>query len=357
MSTNEQREKRVRIKALLEEKGLDAVILRKGANVAWIIGGRAHIPTTLELSCLDVVIYRDRIVIVTNKIEASRLQTEELSGDEELIVVNWFESRDAQLPKGSKIGIDGVDSERVNIGTEIETLRRSLNRYEVERLREIAYDASEALSTAMFELEPHDSEVQAAGRIAKRMWERNLEPIVLLVAGENRLKKFRHPLPTGSTLDGRAMGVVCARRKGLIASLSRIVTFKPLTDEETETYNRLLRVESAFLGATIPGATFSEVFKKGEIAYSINGFDRDEWTKHHQGGPTGYMPRDYPAHEGTNSLIGESNAIAWNPSASGFKVEDLLITSSTGFEFLTLQKNWPTVMIEGRSRPAIADRL
>ena len=51
----EQREKRARIKALLEAKNLDAVVLKKGANVAWIIGGRAHIPTTLELSCLDVI--------------------------------------------------------------------------------------------------------------------------------------------------------------------------------------------------------------------------------------------------------------------------------------------------------------
>ena len=74
----EQREKRARIKALLEAKNLDAVVLKKGANVAWIIGGRAHIPTTLELSCMDVVVYRDRIVVVTNKIEAPRLEAEEL---------------------------------------------------------------------------------------------------------------------------------------------------------------------------------------------------------------------------------------------------------------------------------------
>lgn len=356
MSALEQREKRVRIKALLEEKGLEAVVLRKGANVAWIIGGRAHIPTTLELSCMDVIVYRDRIVIVTNKIEAPRLQAEELSGDEELVIVNWFEGRDAQLPKGSEIGIDGVDGERINIGSEIEALRRSLNQYEVERLRDISCDASDALSIAMFELKPQDSEVQAAGKIAQRMWERNLEPIVLLVAGENRLKKFRHPLPTRDSLGGRAMGVICARRKGLIASLSRLVTFNPLTTEESETYHRLLRVEAAFLDATIPGATFADVFKKGEIAYSLNGFDRDEWTKHHQGGPTGYMPRDYPAHEGTTALIGVNNAIAWNPSAAGFKVEDLVITNDSGFEFLTLRDNWPTVLVEGRKRPAIAER-
>ena len=188
----EQREKRARIKALLESKGLDAVVLKKGANVAWIIGGRAHIPTTLELSCMDVVLYRDRIVVVTNKIEAPRLKEEELSGDEELIVVNWFEGREGQLPKGERIGVDGPESDRVNLQSEIETLRRSLNDYEVNRLREIGKDAAAALGEAMLDISPDMSEVEVAGEIAEELWERNLEPVVLLVAGESRIKRFRH---------------------------------------------------------------------------------------------------------------------------------------------------------------------
>ncbi|NCX36795.1 MAG: hypothetical protein EBX19_09400, partial [Actinobacteria bacterium] len=127
MTKEEQREKRARISLLLRSKELEAVVLRKGANVAWIIGGRAHIPTTLELSCMDVIVYQDRIVIVTNKIEAPRLIAEELSGDEEVLVVNWFEGRDALLPKGARIGSDGPDGERTNIQSDIEALRRNLN--------------------------------------------------------------------------------------------------------------------------------------------------------------------------------------------------------------------------------------
>ena len=162
----EQREKRARIKALLEAKGLDAVVLKKGANVAWIIGGRAHIPTTLELSCMDVVVYRDRIVVVTNKIEAPRLKEEELSGEEELIIVNWFEGREAQLPKGERIGVDGAESDRVNLQTEIETLRRSLNDYEINRLKDIGAEAAAALSEAMLDIDPNMTEVEVAGEIA-----------------------------------------------------------------------------------------------------------------------------------------------------------------------------------------------
>ncbi|MBU3692895.1 MAG: M24 family metallopeptidase [Candidatus Nanopelagicaceae bacterium] len=352
----EQREKRARISALLTEKNLDAVILKKGANVAWIIGGRAHIPTTLELSCMDVIVYRDRIVVVTNKIEAPRLQAEELTGDEELIVINWFEGREGQLPKGERIGVDGAENERVNLQTEIETMRRALNDYEVNKLREISKDAADALGEAMLDIDPDMSEVEVAGEIAEELWERNLEPVVLLVAGENRIKNFRHPLPTTDEVGDIAMGVICARRKGLIASVTRIISFSEISSEIQDTYRRLLNVESAFLDGTKVGATFAEAFKSGEVAYLQNGFARDEWTKHHQGGPTGYLPRDYPAHEKTTQIIGLNNAIAWNPSAEGLKVEDTVVTTSAGLEILTVDPNWPTIEIAGRARPALLQR-
>jgi len=327
MNKSEQREKRARIKALLAEKGLDALVLRKGANVAWIIGGRAHIPTTLELSCMDVVVYPDRIVVVTNKIEAQRLQDEELSGDEELIVVNWFEGRDAHLPKGPKIGVDGIDSERTNIQGEIENLRRKLNEFEIARLKEIGRDATDALEEAMLDIDGDANESEVAGEIAEELWERNLEPVVLLVAGEVRIKKYRHPLPTTAKVGSLAMGVICARRKGLIASVTRLVHFGELKSEVKENYIKLLNVESAFLDGTKPGATLADAFKAGQVEYLKQGFERDEWTNHHQGGPTGYLPRDFTAHEKTNQLIEVRNAIAWNPSAAGLKVEDTLVVT------------------------------
>ena len=352
----EQREKRARIRGLLEAKGLDAVVLKKGANVAWIIGGRAHIPTTLELSCMDVVVYRDRIVVVTNKIEAPRLKEEEFSGDEELIIVNWFEGREGQLPKGERIGVDGAENDRVNLQTEIEALRRNLNDYEVNRLCEISKDAAEALGEAMLDIDPEMSEVEVAGEIAEDLWERNLEPVVLLVAGQDRIKKFRHPLPTTTEVGNTVMGVICARRKGLIASVTRIVNFGEISTQMHSTYQRLLKVESAFLENTKVGATFAEAFKAGTLAYLTEGFERDEWTEHHQGGPTGYLPRDYPAHEKSNQIIGIGNAIAWNPSAEGLKVEDTVITTESGLEILTVDAEWPMVEFAGRSRPAIAQR-
>ena len=356
MTKEEQREKRARISLLLRSKELEAVVLRKGANVAWIIGGRAHIPTTLELSCMDVIVYQDRIVVVTNKIEAPRLIAEELSGDEEVLVVNWFEGRDALLPKGAKIGSDGPDGERTNIQSDIEALRRNLNTFEVERLKDIGKDATEALEEAMLDIDPDMNEVEVAGEIAEELWERNLEPVVLLVAGESRINKFRHPLPTQNLIGKMAMGVICGRRKGLIASVTRIVKFGALTSEESENYLKLLKVEAEFLNATRPGVALSDAFKAGQVEYLKQGFDREEWTMHHQGGPTGYLPRDFPAHEKTSHEINLRNAIAWNPSALGLKVEDTLVTKEGGFDFVTGSETWPALEVQGRRRPGIASR-
>ncbi len=354
MKALEQREKRARVSALLDAKNLDAIVLKKGANVAWIIGGRAHIPTTLELACLDVIVYRDRIVVVTNKIEALRLEAEELSGDEELVIINWFEDRDRQLPTGKNIGTDSHDANRINISSEIEELRRALNSYEVERLKQIAADSAHALGEAMFEILPNSSEVMAAGVIARHLWQRNLEPIVLLVAGQERIRKYRHPLPTSSNLGSIFMGVICARRKGLIASVTRIRSFNPVSSEISDSYKRLLHVEAAFLDGSKVGSTYGEAFKSGAVEYLKQGFDGDEWSKHHQGGPTGYLPRDFPAHEKSTQIIGINNAIAWNPSAQGIKAEDTTITTASGLEIISFDPAWPSVEVAERVRPDIA---
>ena len=355
MSRGEVLEKLDRMRALLKERDLDAVILKKGANIAWAIGGRAHVPTTLEMACMDLVVRPDGIEVITNKIEAERLQSEELSGIEKVTVINWFEGRDGQLPQGERIGIDGPDPVRVNLATEIETLRRDLNEFEVARFREICADSAIALGDAMRSAKKGMSEVDLAGAIAKSCWEHNVEPVVLLVAGEERLPKFRHPLPTTSPLGSRFMGVICARRKGLIASVTRIASFTKIDDESAHWYERLLDVERVFINGSRVGAKLSDVVREGVAEYRNQGFDSEEWTRHHQGGPTGYLPRDFPAHEKTEREITAHNALAWNPSGKGLKVEDTLLTTVGGPEILTIDPAWPTQMVFERARPSLLE--
>lgn len=349
----------------MDRQGYEAIILRKAANIAWLMGGRAHVPTTLELACLDLVVRRDSIEVITNKIEAQRLRDEELSGDERVTVINWFEGRDGQLPRGSRVAIDGADAielsngvgnGRKNCASEIEQLRRSLNPVEIARFRSLASDCAGALGRAMYQIEKGESEVSAAGKIARALWEVDVEPVVLLVAGESRLKKYRHPLPTTSSIGSRYMGVVCGRRKGLIASVTRMATFSSLPSEDHEWYTRLLGVERVMLNSSRVGAKLGEILESTIAEYAKQGFEKDEWTKHHQGGLTGYLPRDFPAHAKSEVTLGPDNALAWNPSGEGWKVEDTILVTSSGIEVLTQDPKWPSQMHFEHARPAILQR-
>jgi antitoxin VapB len=199
------------------------------------------------------------------------------------------------------------------------------------------------------------TEVELAGVIAKSCWSRDLEPVVLLVAGEERIEKFRHPLPTVAPLGSRFMGVICARRKGLIASVTRIASFTRIDAETQSWYDRLLDVERVFINESQVGAKLSDVVKKGVAEYRNQGFDAEEWTRHHQGGPTGYLPRDFPAHEKTEREITSFNALAWNPSGKGLKVEDTLLTTPSGPEILTIDPKWPTQMVFEHARPSLLE--
>lgn len=353
---SETKNKYQRLCQLLDQENLDAIVLRRAPNIAWLIGGRAHIPTSVELACLDLIVTREGVTVVTNVIEAPRLIAEELDEIGAVIAVPWWEGREPQLPHGARVGCDIPDHDSVNIAPKIETVRRTLNDEEIKRFKSICSDAASALYSAMSSLSGSESELEVAGVVAHQLWNRNLEPVVLLVAGEERAQKFRHFLPTTALLGGQASVSICARRKGLIASATRIATFGEVSTQRLGDYDRLLHVEAAFLEATKAGTTFGQALDAGVVAYGAQGFVPNEWHHHHQGGSIGYLPRDWPATMMNQTPITARNAIAWNPTAQGWKVEDTLLIGTDGLEILTVDSDWPMQTIAHRSRPSLLRR-
>jgi antitoxin VapB len=142
----------------------------------------------------------------------------------------------------------------------------------------------------------------------------------------------------------------------LIASVTRIVTFGEVTDSMINEYSSIYKVEGALLDATVVGKAFSDPINAAIAAYPANGFDADEWTKHHQGGPTGFLPRDWPANQGSTRFIAENQPIAWNPTGKGWKAEDTILATSAGAKMLTNDPDWPTFEVNGRTRAFLLQR-
>ena len=338
------------------EKGLEALVLRRNPNLAWAIAGRAHVPTTIDAACFDLIITQDSAVAITNVVEAPRLLAEELPAEVSVQTVPWSQGRDPQLPTGSKVGSDQPGADRVDLGVEIEIIRGSLIAEDIERFRKICLTAASALGSAIKEVKSGDREIDVAALITSSLWRSNLEIAFLGIAGQERVRKFRHPLPTQSPVGNMVSASICAKHKGLIASVTRIVTFGPLDQEAISGYESIFKVEAAMFDATVVGKPFSDPINAAIAAYPLNGFDKDEWQNHHQGGPTGFLPRDWPANQGTTRLIGQNQPIAWNPTGKGWKAEDTILATNSGVELLTNDPEWPSFEVNGRTRPFILQK-
>jgi Xaa-Pro aminopeptidase len=360
--------KRSRLEAVLDAHGLDELVLRDPANLAWYLGGaRVHVVPLADAAILEVTVTPEGEELRTSVIEAPRLLAEELGAHAPpLRAVPWWEplaapAEPAALATSGSAGgpetlVRGSDKPRageVDAGDDLLLARSALTGQEIERYRALGRETAAATGAALRGARADETELALAGRAARELYERGVEPLVLLVAGAQRLPLHRHPLPTRAPLGARTMLVVCGRRHGLVCAVTRLRAFTPLRPDERATSAGLLGVEAAYLDATRPGVRIGDIVAIGAAAYAELGFPADEWHNHHQGGPTGYTTRDYLATPATDHVAQDRQAFAWNPSGGGFKVEDTVLATAEGVEILSLDPEWPTVAAGGRQRPDV----
>jgi len=348
--------KRERVHHFLKEHGLDAIVLENQNSFAWYTaGGDNHVGTATERGAALLLIARDGDYLITTNIEAPRIMEEEVAGlGLELVEIPWQQGDGLLKAVKQVVGKGEVASDTGFGGTrkmagEIAELRFSLTDGEVERYRKLGKDTGEAVRAACRSLRPGLSENAIAGMVAEELYSRGVTPVVLLIAADDRIEKFRHPINTENKVRKCAMVVSCGRRWGLIISCTRIVHFGKLPAELRHKHDAVLKVDAALNLSTKVGEEIGSVLRKGIEAYAEVGFG-EEWTMHHQGGPTGYSPREFRAMPHETRRVMPNQAFAWNPSIAGTKSEDTVLVNDEGIEFLSLSSDWPMVPVEYRGQ-------
>lgn len=349
------------LRAMASVLDVDTVVLSNPLNLSWFTGARWHVPQTLSPACFDVIVTdlhgrgTPSVRIVTNTIEAPRLRDTEFVGSDVVFeTVPWDDDRARLLPSGSNVARDTAGSSTVDASQEIAALRRILTTQQSAQIRELSRDTARITGTVAAAARPGETEQRIAGRLVAALLEEGIECVALFVGSDDRISEHRHPLATAKTIEDRMMVACCSRRYGVVASVTRMVAFSPL-GTDAERYRRLLEVEQGFLDASVPGAHLAAVFAKGVAGYATHGFDADEWRRHHQGGITGFNPRELIANMHSELTLQTGMALGWNPSAAGFKVEDTTLVTPSGAEILSDETNWPTILVGGRIRPAVLE--
>lgn len=357
--------KRYRVAELLEAQQLAGLLLGRNGSVGWALdGAEVHVALNSERAAAAILYTPQRDYLLADRIEMPRILAEvPATRTFEPIELPWHDpARLAQLVTAmtaggrvfGDIGLPGVDLRP----TELSALRQILTLEEQTRLRELCARTGSAIETAVGEIAPGMSEYAIAGLLAEECFLRDITPVVLLIAVDERITRFRHPVPTATKLEHYAMLVLCARRHGLVASATRLIHFGPIPPELQHRAHACATVDATTIAATLPGATAGAIFAQLQAAYAHVGFP-DEWRDHHQGGAAGYENREWIAVPAAPYPIATGMAFAWNPSIAGVKSEDTMLLTDQGCAILTATPNWPKMTIEVAGmtieRPAILE--
>ena len=352
--------KQERIIKLLDKKGLDGIILAKNSNISWLTAGMENrIVFVSEEGAVKLIVLKDKILVLTNNIEAERVIKEEGLGkkDFQLMVNQWYE-RDLLdgLIRKYRLGGDCYFPEVNNLQEEIKQLRFSLLPGEIERYRSLGRETAKIMTEVCKAIKPGDTENEVKGRLAQKLWSKNINPHLILVGSDERLFAYRHPIAKDKEIKRYVMVVTCAEKYGLIVNLSRFVHFGEIAEELMDKLRAVAKVDASFITNTRPGKKVADIFQEGIRTYGEVGYP-GEWKLHHQGGGTGYEARDYIATSKINEVVQPNQAFAWNPSIKGVKSEDTIIVNKTENEIITDDPEWPKVEVEYNgekiSRPGI----
>jgi Xaa-Pro aminopeptidase len=360
------------IRNILQETHSSGVRLRGTDWFAWITaGGSNTVLMAAETGVAEVLVTADDTWVLTDEIEAQRLQDEQLIDEAEplyrLYVHPWAEVSQRQAFVDRVTHNGKILSDRpINLPSESIKefpLPQALIRHrqimlpsEIERYRQVGRLASEAMTQVLNQAQPHWTEYELAGAGAKAMWERGLHPVLTLAAGDRRLPLYRHPLPTREAIGKQAMLVFCARGQGLIISLTRFVSFGRLSEQDQKLHDSIAEIEAAALDRSQIKTPLNEIYAVLEKAYSQHGYP-NAIREHHQGGTAGYGAREIVATPDTGDRLAAGMVLAWNPSIPGAKIEDtFLLHSDHHLENLSFDPQFPHAEVAGRLRAMPLER-
>lgn len=354
---NDALEKWDRVKVWLHNNGNRGLLMTSQASASWLTGGRSFIGLASERACAKILANHSRLFLITNNIEADRLLEEEIAAEKlfTLCTYNWFEpdgedkALAACLADLEHADLRQPDLKRIahesDHALDVRRMRSPLT--DLERLRyvDLGEDATNVIESTCLEMRRGETEFSIAARLARGCLERGMEPVLTLVAADDRAFAFRHPLPTGKSVNEYALLSLGARRHGLVCSVSRMVHFGPIPELLKRRHEAVVHVDVTFITGTRPGRRVAEVFAEAASAYAEYGYE-SEWQNHHQGGLTGYTSREYRAHGASDEVVSVHEAFSWNPTIAGVKSEDTMLVEESENVILTKARQFPQVDVE-----------
>ncbi len=341
-----------KVRNFLKENKLSAMLIKKQPNFSWITaGGVNFVGMATEMGVTSVLVTEREQFVIANKIEAKRMRDEEVGEiGFEVLEYEWYEDREMEIVKkiigNGEIGCDVPLAGTQFVDNTFKGLRYELTEGEIERYQYLGEKLSKVVEEVlMYDTKPGEMEIEIAGKISAKLWREGIEPTAFMIASDDRIRNYRHPISKNKKIEKLVMASVNARYKGLIATITRMAHFGKIPESLRKQYKDNVEIECIMIAKTQIGEEMRIPVLSAIEEYEKRGY-KDEWKLHHQGGSMGYYPRDIRVTPNTTEKVYKNQAFCWNPSITGTKSEDGFIVTERGPFMITKPIIFPTLKVE-----------
>jgi Xaa-Pro dipeptidase len=344
--------KEARVRIFLDRESLDALVLGRQDNFAWITaGGDNRVINNTDMGEGFAVITRDHKWLVAHHMDGRRFVEEQAPGqDYELVTLYWHQGTPAdrilELTRGKRVAADFALPGARSLGPEIVDLHYPFTDLDLERLRWVGRTSNEIITRVSNELMPGTPESEVAARLAYEYTRRGLLLDALMVGADERISRYRHPLAGEKPIQRYAFLHPAARRWGLHANVTRLVHFGEPPAAIRDAHRAVTAVGAYVAGMLAPGVRFADILAEQKRLYAELGYP-DEWNYHFLGGVSGYTLVDPTRCMNPEASVVERQSYGYFITITGAKFEELMILTKDGVEIASFPTGaeWPTRVV------------
>lgn len=341
--------KEERVRDFLEKEGLDALVLGRQDNFAWVTaGGDNRVINNSDMGEGFVVITKDHKWLVAHHMDGRRF-IEEQAPDQgyELVTLYWHQGTTAEeileLTAGMRVGADFTLPGARQYGPEIVDLHYPFTDLDLKRLRWVGRKSNEIITRVAEDLKPGMTESEVAARFAYEYTLQGMSLDALMVGADERISRYRHPLAGDKAIDRYAFLHPAGRRWGLHANVTRLVHFGEPPEEIRSAHRAVTTVGAHVATMLTPGVRFADILAEEKRLYTVLGYP-DEWNYHFLGGISGYTLVDPTRCLDPEARVVLRQSYGYFITITGAKFEELMVLTENGVEIASLPADgeWPT---------------
>lgn len=341
-----------RVRAFLDREGLDVLVLGRQDNFAWITaGGDNRVVTTTEMGAGFVGISQTHKWLVSHHMDGQRFIAEQVPDQAyELVTLYWHQGapqdKIAQLTRGMRVGADFPLPGARQYASEIVDLHYPFTDLDLKRLRWMGKNSDEIITRVAKDLEPGMTEQEIAARLAYEYTLAGITLDALMVGVDDRIRRYRHPIPTDKALQRYAFLHPPGRRWGVHANITRLVHFGEPPQDIQDAFKAVTAVGAHVTSMLAPGVRFADILDEEKRLYAKYGY-AEEWNYHFLGGISGYTLVDPARCLDPEARVVERQSYGYFITITGAKFEELIILTEDGAEIASLPSGtqWPTQVV------------